>query len=272
MRVLTADVINTAAFTNANTFYQFGGHAPALIQDSRLSRSGWLSYESLISADMYGEGLYGASMYGSIVLEGQILILEFDAGKMVVFDTIGLVNHNMTNLDLKIEWGASPGVYDNVATIGPEVVDAEAIYRVFLTAPASGQYIRMTFNSANETGVLKLGRLMLGVNVDLPEYRTVYDSIIESSSLAAFSNTRQLYGTRKTTWRKLAFEWAPGEIRTVVQTLMKVLDRHQATLWAFQEFCMTEETIYAHIEDNSMGLAHNDARLYAGRITLAEVK
>lgn len=272
MRLLTADVINQAAFLNANTFYQFGGHAPALIQDSRLSRSGWLSYEAGINADMYGEGMYGSSLYGSIVLAGSSLILEFDAGKKVVFDTIGLVNHNMTNLDVLIEWGGSPGVYDNQATIGPEAVDAEAIYRIFLAAPASGQYIRMTFSNSNESGVLKLGRLMLGLNVDLPDYRTVYDSIIESSSLAAFSNTRQLYGTRKTTWRKLAFEWAPGDIRDVIQTLMKAVDRHQATLWAFQEFCMTEEVIYAHIEDNSLGLAHNDARLYAGRITISEVK
>jgi hypothetical protein len=272
MRVLTGDVINTAAFTNKNDFFQIGGHAPELIQDSRLSRVGWLTYSSDISAEMYSEAMYGASLYGSIVLLSTALVLEFDAGRDVHFDTLGLANHNMNSLNAIIEWGSTVGTYPNVATIGPLATDSEAIYNVFLSAPATGRYIRMTFNNPSETGILKIGRLMLGVNQDLPDYRTVYDSIIESSSLANFSNTRQLYGTRKTTWRRLGFEWAPGDIREVVQTLMKTLDRHQATLWTFEEFCQTEETIYAHIDDNSLGLVTDEARLYSGRINISEVK
>ena len=271
MRVLTGDVINTASFTNRNDFFQVGGHAPDLIQDSRLSRVGWLTYASGISADMYSESMYGATLYGSVVLLSDALVLEFDAMRDVRFDTLGLANHNMNSLSVIIEWGSTTA-YGNTATIGPLATDREAIYNVFLSAPATGRYIRITFNNPTDTGILKIGRLMLGVNQDLPDYRTVYDSIIESSSIANFSNTRQLYGTRKTTWRRLGFEWAPGDIREVVQTLMKTLDRHQATLWAFQEFCQTEETIYAHIDDNSLALVTDQARLYSGRINISEVK
>lgn len=272
MRLLMNDVITSAVFTNKNTFFQFGGHAPDLIQDSRLSRVGWLSYSSDISAEMYGEAVYGSSLYGEVVLLATALVLEFDAGRNVQFDTLGMANHNMTFMDMKIEWGTSPGSYQNVATIGPGAPEAGEIYNVFLAAPATGRYIRITFNNPTESGILRLGRLMLGVNQDLPDYRTVYDSVIESSSISGFSNTRQLYGTRKTTWRRLGFEWAPGDIRQDVQMLMRTLDRHQATLWAFQEFCMTEETIYAHIEDSNLGLVTDEARLYSGRITIAEVK
>lgn len=272
MRTMITEVLNNAVFTNKNTFYQFGGHAPELIQDSRLSRSGWLAYASTLSADMYGEGLYGHSLYGEIVLAGAALVCEFDAGRLVSFDTLGLANHNVSFLDVKIEWGTSPGSYPNSAIIGPETVTNEDVYRVFLSVPSSGRYIKITFTNPTESGILRLGRLMLGLNYALPGYRTVYDSAIPSSSLAEFSSTRQLYGTRKTTWRRLAFEFAPGDNRAVLQGLMKTLDRATATLWDFDEGCMTEEVIYAHIQDSEMSLVHDEARLYSGRIVLEEVR
>jgi hypothetical protein len=88
----------------------------------------------------------------------------------------------------------------------------------------------------------------------------------------ATSNSRQGYSTRKTTWRKLGLEWAPGEILDIVQSLMKVLDRSTATLWEFNETCMLEEPLYGHISDTDLGLVHDEARLYSGRITLEELK
>ena len=272
MRVLLTDVIYDAVFTNKNDFFQFGGHAPELVQDSRLSRVGWLAYQSMLSGEMYGEGLYGHTLYGSIVLEAAALTLDFDCGKVVQFDTLGIANHNITNLDVNVSWGSSAGSYPNSVHIGPQTTDSEAVYQVMLTTPASGRYIRVELNNPTESGICRIGRLMLGLNMDLPGYRTVYDSIINSSSIAAFSNTRQLYGARKTTWRKLAFEFAPGDIREVLQSLMQTLDRSTATLWDFDEECMTEDVLYAHIEDSSMDLVNNDAHLFSGRIALGEAK
>ena len=272
MNCMISEVLASASFTNKNDFYQFAGHTPELIQDSRLSRVGWISNQSVVSGEMYGEGIYGHTLYGEIVLASSTLVMTFDCGKNVTFDTLGIANHNLILMDFTIEWGTTAGVYNHSATIGPIGVTSEAIYNKFLATPGTGRYIRITMRNPTESGIVRMGRFMLGLNYALPTYRTVYDTNMASNSLAQYSDSRQLYGTKKTNWRKLSFELVPGDIREQMHTLMKTLDRHQATLWEFNETCMPEENLYGSLENVDMALVTDDARLYTGRITLQEAR
>lgn len=269
MRTILKDYIEGSVFTNVAAFYPYSGHSPNLVKDSRLSRQGWFYDADPGQSSEYGTALYGRTVYGEARAPGLPISMEFDLLSGVSIDTLAIAGSNIDgNADIKIEWSLSG--FDTPDGVATGVITGDCYY-LFSSVPVMVRYLTITIDGGYSEGILKIGRIMAGLNYQLPGLGVTYDTALVSNSVSGLSDTRQVYGGPKVIWRRVSLTFAPQPDLYYVQTLFRELDIFRPTMWDFNESCLSELPLYGIIGSNESNQVYDEARLYSTRLTVEEV-
>lgn len=269
MRTITKDYIAGSVLTNVTDFYPYSGHSPNLVKDSRLSKQGWFYVAQEGSTAEYGTALYGVTVYGEARAISGPIVMYFDLLSAVSIDTVAIAGSNIDlEAILTVEWSMSGFETPDGVSIADITGD---VYYKFNATQVTARYLTITIDGGFSEGILKIGRIMAGLNYDLPGLSPTYNTDLVSNSLSGISDTRQVYGGAKVIWRRVSVTFAPQEDLYWLQDLFRDLDIFRPTLWDFNESCLAEKPLYGIIGDNTMSQSFDEARLYSARLTVEEV-
>jgi len=269
MRTITKDYIAGSVLTNVTDFYPYSGHSPNLVKDSRLSKQGWFYVAQEGTTAEYGTALYGVTVYGESRGVSGPIVMHFDLLSGYSIDAIAIAGSNIDGESIvTVEWSMSGFETPDGVSINDVTGD---VYLKFTTSPVTARYLTITIDGGFSEGILKVGRIMAGLNYDLPGLGVTYNSDLVSNSLSGISDTRQVYGGAKVIWRRVSVTFAPQDNLYWVQELFRDLDIYRPTLWDFNESCLSEMPLYGIIGDNTSSQSFDEARLYSTRLTVEEV-
>lgn len=245
MKILSTNLIDSASLTGSSEDISF----PASnMQDSML-----------------------ASVWRTTGITSENVVINLGTAQSA--DIVFVANHNFTSsVTLTLEgnssdsWGAPP--FSESLTYSSGIIS-----KAFTSA--SYQYWRLTIaDTTNSASYLKIGGLGLGAAYDYPGLGTDYSVENFTSAKKYISDGGQVYGSAGIQWRRISAQipYVTAAERVTIESFFASVDWFYPVFVQFDETVISENALYATLNDNSMGfqVLQTIPVAYSSRITWEE--